>query len=124
MYSTGSIKTSINDNVINDSNWKLQSVNDNELEMKLNLNGKKYIVRDFDLDDLSSLLHNPHTTNNIKYEELFDKDMMNISPYPQFSYRKTRTNKKRSPKRKNKKSLKKNKKKCTERKKSPKKKKC
>lgn len=107
IYSTGSVKASINDDVISDSDWKLQSINDNELEMKLNLNGKKYIVRDFNLDDLSSLLHNPHTTNNIKYEELFDKDTVSLAPYPQFSYRKTRTNKKRSPKKKVKKSLKK-----------------
>lgn len=96
LYSTGSIKASLNDDIIADSKWELHPINDNELEINLDVDGKRYQIRDFNLDDLGNILNTPHTTNEIKYEELFDKDITKLIPYPQFSYKKTITNNKKN----------------------------
>ena len=59
----------VNNDVHEDSSWHLQSLTDDEINMKLNLNGKKYEIREFTLDDLGNMLTAPHTTEEIKIDE-------------------------------------------------------
>lgn len=92
IHSSGSVKAIVNDNVIEDSSWDLQSVNDNEFNMDMNLNGKRYELRNFDINDFGKLLGNPHNTKDIDSDEIFTPRFVTIKPYPKYSYKKTRSN--------------------------------
>lgn len=103
IYSTGVARTTVNDKIVHDSSWDLKSMDDNEFEVKLNMNGKRYEIRDFTLDDLGELLQHPHTTDDLGKEGLLTiplDETTRIKPYPKYSYRLSRSNKRRSPKKK------------------------
>lgn len=93
IYSSGSVKAIVNDNVIEDSSWDLQSVNDNEFNMDMKLNGKRYELRNFDINDFGKMIGNPHNTKDIDSDEIFTPRFVTIKPYPKYSYKKTRSNK-------------------------------
>ena len=81
-------------------------MDDDEFEMKLNMNGKRYEIRDFTLEDLGQILQHPHTTDDLGKEGLLTIPLnettrvTRVKPYPKYSYRLSRSNKRRSPKKK------------------------
>lgn len=104
IYSKGSMKTVVNDKILEDSSWNLHSVDDEEFNMNVQSNGKKFEIRNFHLDDLNTLLTSTHTLEDIKPENLYTPQVTKIQPYPMYSYKKSRSNRKsskrKSPKRK------------------------
>ena len=113
LYSSGYSKTLLNDNVVNEASWDLHPLDDNEFNMNIEMNGKKYEFRNFELEDLNTLLRSNHTTDDLSKQdnELFENPIV-IKPYPKYSYKITpRRNK--VVKKKKKTSLKKNKRKIT-----------
>tara|TARA_B100001287_G_C22642976_1_gene511109 strand:+ start:225 stop:659 length:435 start_codon:yes stop_codon:yes gene_type:complete len=98
IFTKGSVKAVLNDKVIEDSTWNLESLDDKEFQMKLNRNGKKYDIRNFTLDDLGTILQNPHTIDDIDDNEIFRGNTIKITPYPKYSYKKTPTKRKSSKK--------------------------
>lgn len=106
IYSTGVARATVNDKVVHDSSWDLKSMDDDEFEMKLNMNGKRYEIRDFTWEDLGQILQHPHTTDDLGKEGLLTiplnetPGVTRVKPYPRYSYRLSRSNKRRSPKKK------------------------
>ena len=84
IFTKGSVKAVLNDKVIEDSTWNLESLDDKEFQMKLNRNGKKYDIRNFTLDDLGTILQNPHTIDDIDDND-FDNDGV-INEADKYSY--------------------------------------
>jgi hypothetical protein len=117
IFTKGSVKAVLNDKVIEDSTWNLESIDDKEFLMKINRNGKQYDIRNFTLDDLGTILQKPHTIDDIDDNEIFRGNSIKVIPYPKYSYKKTptkRTYKKKSVKKsKRKSSLKRKKTKVT-----------
>ena len=109
LYSSGYSKTLLNDDIVNEASWDLHPVDNNEFNMNIDMNGKKYEFRNFEIDDLNDLLSNNHTTDDLSKQdnELFDNQII-IKPYPKYSYKITP-----KKKAKKKKTLKKKKKKTT-----------
>jgi len=94
LISNGSVKMNVNNDVHEDSSWHLQSLTDDEINMKLNLNGKKYEIREFTLDDLGNMLTAPHTTEEIKIDEFPKHETLSLTPYPNYSYKQSLCNRK------------------------------
>ncbi len=94
IYSTGATKTIVNDKVIEDSSWNLQSINDEEFNMKIKSNGKKYEIRNFTLDDLNGMISKPHSLEDINVDELYSPKTIQLKPYPLYTYKKTRSKRK------------------------------
>ena len=112
LYSSGYSKTLLNDNVVNESSWDLHHVDDDEFNMNIEMNGKKYEFRNFELEDLDTLLRNNHTTDDLSKDiDLFENPIV-IKPYPKYSYKIT-PKKEQIFKKKKKTSLKKRKRKTT-----------
>jgi hypothetical protein len=100
LRSSGFSKTILNNNVIDNSSWDLHSVTEDEFNANLNLNGNKYKIRNLELNDLEQLLRNTHTTEDlINNEEISDPSII-IKPYPKFSYKASRKQKKKHKPRK------------------------
>jgi hypothetical protein len=110
LYSSGYSKTLLNDDIVNEASWDLHPVDDDEFNMNIDMNGKKYEFRNFEIEDLNDLLSNNHTTDDLSKQdnELFDNHII-IKPYPKYSYK--ITPKKKGKKKK--KTLKKKKRKTT-----------
>lgn len=112
LYSSGYSKTLLNNNVVNESSWDLHPVDDHEFNMNIEMNGKNYEFRNFELEDLDTLLRNNHTTDDLSKDiDLFEKPMV-IKPYPKYSYKIT-PRRKKNIKKKKKNSLKKRKRKTS-----------
>lgn len=101
------MKTIVNDKILEDSSWNLQSMDDQEFNMKVQSNGKKYEIRNFNLDDLNTLLTNTRSLEDVKVEELYTPPVTTIQPYPMYTYKKTRSNRKIASKHKSQKRKKK-----------------
>lgn len=96
IYSKGSMKTVVNDKILEDSSWNLHSIDNEEFNMNVQSNGKKFEIRNFHLDDLNTLLTSTHTLEDIKPENLYTPQVTKIQPYPMYSYKKSRSNRKSS----------------------------
>jgi hypothetical protein len=88
LYSKGSLKSIIDNEVIEDKSWELKSLNDHDINLKLKLNGTEYEIRDFTMNDLGTLLNAPHTMEESSPMD-FKKPIL-LTPYPKYSYKKTR----------------------------------
>jgi len=98
IFTKGSVKAVLNDKVIEDSTWNLESLDDKEFIMKINRNGKQYDIRNFTLHDLGTILQKPHTIDDINDNEIFRGNSIKVIPYPKYSYKKTPTKRKSSKK--------------------------
>tara|TARA_Y100000816_G_C26101864_1_gene584241 strand:- start:381 stop:704 length:324 start_codon:yes stop_codon:yes gene_type:complete len=76
---SGSSKTVINNEIINDKSWNLWNEED-KYNLKLNLNNEKYLLKGLNLSHLNNILHTPDKNFNIQnvikeYEPLYEKEI-------------------------------------------------